>query len=358
MSDTTRPATYSVSRLRTYHLCSTLFKYKYVDRFRDNSLSKATLIGSSLHQILEDNYLPFIGIDNPPRTIPYTVIVTSTNEVLTKVFLHDLTDQIEQVYSYYTSIQELYKRASADYVGLNPIRKGDGTVAQAPEMTGTWKKELAKLNIANVQDSINSYIKSVDGRWENIDFFDLVLTVIKVALKFELAPNIKKILGVELAFSPETNVIVTPNTGEDGPILEAYIDLVAELQNGEVAIIDYKSGAQDYQEIDIAYNDQLLMYSHAYEELTKQQPKYIGIYNLRSNKLVLSEMVPIFRDQVISELTSIHKDIVAQKYEKKLPNKQMTNSCPCLDQFHKPCAFLGLCYPELAAKLNSTSINL
>ena len=351
MSDTTRPATYSVSRLRTYHVCSTLFKYKYVDRLRDNSLSKATLIGSSLHQILEDNYLPFIGIDNPPTTLSESTILSSTNEVLSKVFVHDLTEQIKIVAAYYTVIKELYNRASDSYTGPFPIRKGDGTVAQAPEMTATWKKEIAKLNLSDIQSDLNNYIKSVDARWETIDFFDLVLTVIKVANKFNLDPRIKKILGVELAFSPETNVIITPNTGEDGPILEAYIDLVAELQDGQIAIIDYKSGAQDYQEVDIAYNDQLLMYSYAYEELTKEQPKYIGVYNLRSNKLILSEMVPDFREQAISQLTSVHKDIVAEKYEKKIPNKQMTNSSPCLDQFHRPCAFLALCHPEIAAKL-------
>lgn len=351
MSNITRPATYSVSRLRTYHLCSTLFKYKYVDKLRDNSLSKATLIGSSLHQILEDTYNPFINIENPPRTLVYPTIISSMNEVLTKVFVHDLTKQIEIIHNHYLVIKELYYRASEEYRGPDPIRKGDGTIAQAPEMTGAWKKEISKLNIANNQDEINEYIRSVDGRWEGIDFFDLVLTVIKIAYKFELDSRINKILGVELAFSPETNQLVTPNTGEDGPLLEAYIDLVAELDNGEIAIIDYKSGAQDYQEVDIAYNDQLLMYSYAYEALTKEQPKYIGIYNLRSNKLILSEMVPIFREQAIAQLTSVHKDIIAEKYEKKLPNKQMTNSSPCLDQFHKPCPFLALCHPEIAAKI-------
>lgn len=348
-----RPATYSVSKLRTFHTCSMMYKYKYVDKIRDNSLTKATLIGSCLHQALEDNYFAFIGIDNPPATLPEQTILKGINDVLSKVFLHDLTEQIAQVYTYYQSIQELYVRASANYTGPNPIRKGDGTVAQAPEMTGTWKKELAKLKVDNIEKELNSYIKSVDARWINLDFFDIVITVLKVGSKFNLDSRIKKIIGVELEFSPETNVIVTPNTTDKGPILEAYIDLVAELDNGEIAIIDYKSGSQDYSEAEIDFNSQLLMYSYAYEQLTGKAPKYIGIYNLRTNKLLLSEMIPAFREQVIEQLTGVHNDIVNGKFEKRLPNKDTANSCPCLDQFHKPCPFLANCYPELAAKLNN-----
>lgn len=362
MSNTTRqenrPPTYSVSKLRTFHTCSMLYKYKYVDKLRDNNLTKATLIGSCLHQILEDTYRPFINIDNPPRTLIEPVILTSTNEVLSKVFVHDLTDQITTVYNYYKQIDQLYYRASAEYNGPYPIRKGDGTIAQAPEMTGTWKKELAKLGVTNTKDSINNYIKSVDGRWENIDFFDLVLNVIKIASKFNLDTNIKKIIAVELEFSPETIAITTPNTGEKGPILEAYIDLIAELQDGETAIIDYKSGSQDYEQVEIDFNSQLLTYSYAYEQTTGQQPKYIGIYNLKSNKLIMSEMRPSIRDQVIEQLTSVHNDIVNNKFEKRIPNKDYANSCPCLDQFHKPCPFLANCYPDLYEKLNSTNISL
>lgn len=357
MSKTTRqenrPATYSVSKLRTYHTCSMMYKYKYVDKIRDNSLTKATLIGSCLHQALEDNYLPFIGLDNPPTTLPETAIVKGIVDVLSKVFVHDLTQQIAQVYTYYQSIQDLYIRASADYDGPNPIRKGDGTVAQAPEMTGTWKKELAKLKVDNIEQELNTYIKSVDARWANLDFFDIVITTLKIGSKFSLDSRIKKIIAVELEFSPETNVITTPNTGDEGPILEAYIDLVAELDDSEIAIIDYKSGSQDYTEAEIDFNSQLLMYSYAYEQLTKETPKYIGIYNLRSNKLFLSQMVPSFREQVIEQLTGVHDDIVNAKFEKRLPNKDTANSCPCLDQFHKPCPFLANCYPELAAKLNN-----
>lgn len=361
MSKTTRqenrPATYSVSKLRTYHTCSMMYKYKYVDKIRDNSLTKATLIGSCLHQALEDNYLPFIGLDNPPTTLPETAIVKGIVDVLSKVFVHDLTQQIAQVYTYYQSIQDLYIRASADYDGPNPIRKGDGTVAQAPEMTGTWKKELAKLKVDNIEQELNTYIKSVDARWANLDFFDIVITTLKVGSKFSLDPRIKKIIAVELEFSPETNVITTPNTGDDGPILEAYIDLVAELDDGEIAIIDYKSGSQDYTEAEIDFNSQLLVYSHAYEQLTNKTPKYIGIYNLRSNKLFLSQMVPSFREDVIKQLTGVHNDIVNAKFEKRLPNKDTANSCPCLDQFHKPCPFLSSCYPELAIKLNNNLNN-
>ncbi len=362
MSNTTRqdnrPATYSVSKLRTFHTCSMLYKYKYVDRIRDNSLTKGTVIGSCLHQILEDTYRPFIGIDNPPKTIIGPIVLTSTNEVLSKVFVHDLTEQIQTIYTYYNQVEELYYRASASYEGDFPIRKGDGSVAQAPEMTATWKKELAKLGVDDIQTNINRYIKSVDGRWENIDFFDLVLNVFKVASKFNLDPRIKKIVGVELEFSPESNIIPTPNVGDNGPILEAYIDLVAELEDGEIAIIDYKSGSQDYEEAEIDFNSQLLTYSYAYEQLKGQQPKYIGIYNLRSNKLILSEMRPAIRDQVLIQLTSVHTDIINNKFEKRIPNKDYANSCPCLDQFHKPCPFLANCYPDLYEKLNTKSINL
>jgi hypothetical protein len=328
-----------------------MYKYKYVDKIRDNSLTKATLIGSCLHQALEDNYLPFIGIDNPPLTLPETAILKGINDVLSKVFVHDLTQQIAQVYTYYQSIQDLYIRASADYDGPNPIRKGDGTVAQAPEMTGTWKKELAKLKVDNIESELNTYIKSVDARWANLNFFDIVITALKVGSKFSLDSRIKKIIAVEMEFSPETNVITTPNTGDNGPILEAYIDLVAELDDGEIAIIDYKSGSQDYTEAEIDFNSQLLMYSYAYEQFTSKTPKYIGIYNLRSNKLFLSEMVPTFREQVIGQLTGVHNDIVNNKFEKRLPNKDTANSCPCLDQFHKSCPFLSSCYPQLAEKL-------
>jgi len=330
-----------------------LYKYKYVDKLKDNTITKATLIGSCLHQALEDNYLPFIDVYNPPLTLPEQVILQATNEVLSKVFVHDLTNQIKVVYDYYLVIRSLYVRADANYRGVDAIRKGDGTPAQAPEMTSTWKKEVAKLASSNTQEDVNTYIKSVDIRWANIDFFDLVMTVFKVASKFQLDSRIKKILGVELAFSPETNVITTPNTGEDGPILEAYVDLVAEMEDGEIAIIDYKSGAMEYNEVDIDFNSQLLMYSHAYEKLTNKTPKYIGVYNLRSNRLVISTMQETFRTQVIEQLTSVHKDIINNKFEKRIPNKDTANSCPCLDQFHKPCPFLANCYPHLALKLTN-----
>jgi hypothetical protein len=64
-------------------------------------------------------------------------------------------------------------------------------------------------------------------------------------------------------------------------------------------------------------------------------------------------MIPAFREQVIEQLTGVHNDIVNSKFEKRLPNKDTANSCPCLDQFHKPCPFLQNCYPQLHDKLTN-----
>ena len=68
-------------------------------------------------------------------------------------------------------------------------------------------------------------------------------------------------------------------------------------------------------------------------------------------------MQPVIREQVIQQLTSAHNDIINSKFEKRLPNKDTANSCPCLDQFHKPCPFLSNCYPDLYEKLNNPLTN-
>jgi hypothetical protein len=351
MSNNTRPATYSVSRLKTFHICSMLYKYKYVDRIKVDSLTKATLLGSCLHQILEDTYKPYINLTNPPIALSSNLIIQGTINTLTNAFVHDLTEQVNEVHKNYLLLAHLYKRADEHYTGKDAIRKADGTVAQAPEMTGTWKREVASYNLEDTKERLDSYIKSVDARWDTISFYELVMDVFKIAYKFTLDARIKKILATELEFSPETNVLITPFTGKDGPILEAYIDLIVELDDGEVAIIDYKSSSQAYKEVDIDFNSQLHMYSYAYETFFKTKAKYIGIYNLRDNSLVVSRMQPIIRQEVLKQLVSAHTRIKNNKFEKRLPNRDVANACPCLDQFHKPCAYLALCYPNLASKL-------
>jgi hypothetical protein len=342
----------SVSRIKTYQECSEKYKNKYVSGIPDSGTSKSTLIGSLIHEALEEYYL------NNHISVEEAFYISSPTTLSSKAFNgQELKESfINLLKSYSAGSVSLHKRASEDYQGKDAIRTKDGRVPTAPQMTSSWKSGYISLGLEALGNKINIEACTINIDLMDLDIAEIYTEALFLCTRFQEPDTTIKTLHVEFPISDVRregrliNAVLLPEQygGSESKYLNGYIDKVALINHeGEegIAIIDFKSGGE-FTLNDIKYNPQLYSYVYAYEKITGEEVKFIGIHNLRKGNQVTVRVDRNIMNTVLDNLFSTHTLISAGLFRKHLPDSKYSK---CLNSYGKPCPYLSVCWPDFVA---------
>jgi hypothetical protein len=341
-----KPDYYSVSRLKTYSQCGEFYRRQYIEKDVIRSVSMSTLIGSLVHKALEEFYLD--TYKSVEEAFESTCITTLSDVGVCGNEEAQVVRELLREYS--DEMGVLYKRASSSYKGADAIRTKSGEVPSNPSMTSAWKKALESGGMAGKKSLIDTYIQD---RNELITFsISEAFAEASFLCSNYYYPDIGTPIAIEMGLSvwnKEKGMLFNPVLmpvsfgAEEGLYLNGYIDLISLLPDGGIFICDHKTGKEDFTEISVSHNVQLLSYVYAYEELTGVRAKYIGINNVRLGKVVRAE-VPNrdISNEILDTLFSGHKGITNEYFIKKRPESYS----PCLAMYGEVCPYLGKCWPS------------
>lgn len=346
---------YSLSKINTYTRCSNFYKCRYILGMKVPS-GPSTLLGSIVHTSLENLYT---AVKEGGSVDKREVFKGAIKEVLvSKGFIEEPTwNEIgEEIFNCAAILRNAYLKASADYEGDDAIRTNSGSIAKCPEKTSAWKDFLRKRGKASNKELLDIALNAIElkNRFGRVSPTDVIGEAYNMFVNYTHPKCISSIRNIEYpisSYNKDRTKVLNPFklpsslVGDSEIYLMAFIDMVAELDDGGIIIIDHKTNKTQYDEKVIRVNTQLLLYSWVYEQITNEKVKYIGINNLRSNKLVYIPTPPEeYRWEIINCLFAAHKNIKDQQFVKHVPE----NYSPCLNSFGDLCPFLGYCWPGVA----------
>lgn len=345
--------TFSVSKLKSYSLCSKYYEYQYVLGLREYSFSYSTLLGSICHNSLE-----LMNLENKDLLECLDLVFIDT--LISSGVIEDSINQdiIEHLKEYNKHIQTLYTRASKDYNEKDAIRKKDGGIAKNPTFTTDWKNEVKKLNLDELKENINSYFQKYSQTNFEFEISELYAESFRWLSIYKKPEEEQEVLFVEFGLShldKETQEILNPCyiTDNEKYLLRAYIDKIGiysyEDETG-IGIIDYKSSASEMDLLHVSNNEQLYIYAYAYEKLTGKEVKFIGIENIKYQNLNLVKVDKKRMKDIVENFFFRVKMIEERMfYKEHSPDSKYSK---CLDNYGKICPYLNYCYPETQQELN------
>lgn len=395
---------YSYSKLTMYDRCSEMFKLKYVDGVPDTGADTvATRLGGICHTALENFYLDETGsIESPFHVLTASEGVWDA-ELKTDGLLALKPDL--ETYAHHMTI--LYERASASYTQRDAIRKADGSVALAPQLTSSWKAYVKQHRLDLVARKIDSLAaKTAPEKWRDVSLADVYSQTVGIMYTYTNPENIDSVVSIELPISQieylaadENNtplfnadgtpittfrrrgnhrifrdkdnkeIIVSienefyfPKLGSDGKILKnkngevewdttclinGYIDMLARDVNGNLLVIDHKtSGGEVPAKGKVARHEQLLLYGFIIYHLSGELPAYIGINHLRSGRLILSEFSLEKAELAVERLAKIKRAVELDVFIKQDPDAYGSKCCIKKKDEVEFCQGLKYCHPE------------
>jgi len=342
--------TYSVSKLKEYSSCPASYRHKYILKTPYRSGSRSTLMGSTVHESLEEFYRGENWLDKP---FIDTFTAVSLNSLRTVFSLQCDSEILLDIHTRLMDLamctDQLHVRASPSYRGEDAIRKGNGEVASKPEITAAWKKALAELNIEGTTDRLNQEMLDINPELDGLEPVSAFTDAVSLALGYRHPREISSIIAVEMPFSAAEdgilqNPVLMPDNygGSEGIYFKGYIDLVCEV-NGELAILDHKTSKEVVTPDMVRHNAQLSGYAWAYRKLTGKTVKYIGINHIRTSQLILQECVPAISVESFRNLAANYTAIKYGLFPKKAPDTEYSS---CLKSFGSTCPFLSQCHPH------------
>jgi hypothetical protein len=360
-----KPKTYSVSRLKTFERCSYEYYHKYVlETPMERKHTLSTLLGGLIHESLE--FLHTTDREDIIKLIDaFHVIVLDyliKNKVMGNVSREEAEGVVSLLESYSKDIALLYERASENYRGADAIRVKGGGIASNPTMTTGWKNAEIELDLPNRRTIIENFLADKGSDEYSHLVPQLYADAYTMCTAYKTPTEIREIVALEMPISHWSkeemkliNPVKMPATygGKKSIYLNGYVDLIAKVEvdgHTGIAIIDYKTDKAAYTQDEVSCNRQLMTYVYAYEILTEQQVDYIGINNIRNNKLVLSKIDREKMEVALGSLFSAHLLIDKGHFIKKTPDSAYS---PCKDCYGKACPFLEFCWPHTYEILNS-----
>lgn len=358
-----KPECYSISKLRTLTECSEKYKLKYIQKIKREDISNSLLIGSLIHDALEQYYL-----NKQQNFVEYYLIQNLKDNLIKFKIIPELDlnnpvyiKLINLIFIYLKNILNLYLRGKETNC-FNPILTAQGNLPKYIYSTTAWKKSKEYFNLNKIEIKINNLINKLNTSLSSE--FNLLESIGEAYTLAYLYQNPKEyelenIHALEFPISDynyQTKELINPfkytNKTNQEFYVTGYIDYVGKVKienQSYLAVIDYKSGKSDYEIQHIKYNPQLLFYALAYEKITQHKVEVVGIHNLQSNNLVLSKINTDLQKDILNSF--FHKqEIVHQNiFIKHLPENKYS---PCLNSFNKPCSYLQDCYPEFLNIVN------
>jgi hypothetical protein len=408
-----RQTAYSFSRLTTYDKCSELYRLTYVERAPDiRQDTVATRLGSICHTSLEEFYAAESTAESPFHALMRPGGIWE--QELVKDGLIVLWDDL-QVYA--SHISQLVNRASASYRGPDKIRKADGAVASAPEMTSAWKAYASKHQLYRMAGNIDRTAAGVNPeKWGSLSLSEVFTATLSIMWSYQHPAAIADIVDIELEISetyyaaadangdkmaderrqpvPTTrnrgphkpwedehgkteqlfikNPFPLPKldgrnilkTADDTPIwsttslFNGFIDLLARDQLGRLLIIDHKTSKGDAPAVDkVAMHEQLLIYGYVIYYATGEVPHQIGINHLRSGKLVLADFNLAKAEKAVARLLTLQAAIEAKVFLTQDPYGYGARCVTESFRSDKPptlCPGLRYCHPEVWSRYAKT----
>ena len=352
--------TFSLSRIKTYKEFSEMYKLKYVDKIDSYKQSTATVSGTFLHAALEYLY----GANDPEVATAKDAFFKILPQEFAALGITKGDGLLNELLDYYEDIKHLYTRASASYNGVDAIRTRNGSVPKAPEMTGVWKAAVKSLNLDERKYLIDNTMQSSKSGLEDVSIVDAFTKSLNIIGEYSTPVEISEIVALEMPLSEWDkeaevlrNPVPFPGCKHEGIYLNGYIDNISKIQVGSktgIAIIDYKSSKETFDQNIVKHNQQMLLYAAGVEYVTGQTVDYIGILSFLQKELVYVPVDKEIQKEVIEIFNKVIDKCVAGHFNKHIPD---TKYSPCMSSFGGECPFLKNCWPQSYNYLHSIDDN-
>lgn len=234
------PKGYSYSQLKAYEDCGALH-----DLVRNQRLIKGfegsvyTAIGNACHDPLETWLNQYLSEDAPAYETPYDYMVAADGYWDTKLKAMGLLDLKPRLQTYAFHTTNLYYRSSASFKGPDAIRKADGTVPKAPQMTTPWKDYARKHGLAQMESEINTLAARVDAFYKAVPFAQVYAESLGIMYPYKHPEAIASVVAVELPvsevmFQAQQPVMVQVAVGLDELGNEEYDSIQAVDKDGNL----------------------------------------------------------------------------------------------------------------------------
>lgn len=332
----------SFSRLETFQKCPKLFEYKYVikDR-REESFSEALFIGQHTHTLLEKK----LGKGELVDEVFSRLLPSWLDDI--KVYISD--DYIDNLLDLSMSLSHILYRCAANYKGAEtPIRKKDGTVLKDPVKypSTEFKKEVHRLGYSERISMAHQEFSLQNHELSGVNICWSLAQIYYLASSFKIPKQIAKTLHVELNVNdPDIN---TPNNNHN---ILGYIDWIAELVDGRIAVIDHKTSTEVPTPSVLKTHPQLNLYAYCYLLKFGKLPDLIGINHLKSRQLMLTPVNEDIMWSVVEHIDYLGECSINGPYPKKFPHSYQS---PCLKKYPgsstiiEKCPYIDTCWPNEA----------
>lgn len=357
-----RPDTYSYSKVSSYLKCSQYYKLNYVDRVKVFKDTVSTTLGTFVHSALE--YLYDDNDDEEVQTLLEAFYITSPKD-LNKLGVKNTEQFIFMLNEYLADEDQLHYLASEECVGPECIRTKAGKIAKVPAMTTGWKEKEKQLDLPRRRFQIDSTFNNL--KKEKADGFSIVeaySTARLLCKNYQTPTELESIKWIEFPFSKwdkDLNLLINPisfSTKSSKEIfISGFIDLVCEIEiDGKIytAIIDHKTSKEKFTKETVFFNRQLNLYTVLYEKLTGEQIDYIGINAIRDNELILTPVDATIRQEIFHSFIQSILSTKSEVYLKFFPDSPYS---PCLNMFNKECPYLAECHPKYAETLTLVDLH-
>lgn len=409
--------TVSYSRLTTYDKCPELFRLIHADKILPREPDTvATRLGGICHESLED----FYGDETGTIQSPYDALVREEgiwDRILTQDNLLGLKEPL-QAYAHYTT--QLFARASASYKGRDAIRKSDGSVSYAPQMTGAWKDAARQYGLNQKAGYIDNVAAKAGDRWKDVSLSEVYAGSLGIMYTYQHDPRITSVVAIELpigeiqwaAADAEGNQLfnedgtpvltntrskpyplwVDPETGKnvqlgvlnefflpeldangklkktaDGKLVyrkdvlfNGYIDWLVRDEQGRLIITDHKTNSgEPPTPMKVSRHEQMNLYGLMIEEVFGETPYALAMNHLKSGKLILAPYSREKAEKAIERLLLVEKATRDRVFIGKDPDAYGTR---CVEKGQKAgeyrlCYALQYCHPEVYAAHKGLSFN-
>lgn len=331
------PVIHSCSSLDVYSRCSEYYRHKYVAKtptpLSDRSVELDA--GVIVHEVLEQ-WLK-LPVEDRPRPIDSLL----ERWWRAKLQEHGMANLFGVLKGIEQDIRRLEVRAQSDYDGPDAIRNAQGQVAKRPKQTKMWEDARKGLNLDERQTRVDGVAAFKHDYWQRVSISEVFAYSWAVLAGWDghaLAP-VKRVIEVE-KYIPKV-----PLPGVPGHYFMGKIDLICELDGGQIAILDHKTGRGDPpSRFEVAHTPQLLNYGWlAFRDLALAVD-VIGIHHVQTQTLVLAEFDWDRAVEAIAPREAAVKGIQAGVFIKQSPHNFVQQ---CHDAYRRlMCPFLPICHAE------------
>jgi hypothetical protein len=234
----------SYSQVRLYSDCGQRYKYHYVNKLREKYAHSALLFGSAIDEALN------------------TLLLTRDKEKAHAEFdkkwaFQYITDKVQSVsdnpllvYAATDFDEELL--TAEDTTKIQTLFKEKGISESISDYTKKFLEDKANNGFSNIpveRRKVYNYINWLSLRRKGKIFIE--------SYDDQVMPRIKRVIAVQ-----DKAAIANG----DGDEVTFVIDLVAELDDGTIALLDNKTSAREYDQDQAARSQQLIFYYFATKE--------------------------------------------------------------------------------------------